>query len=158
MRNLQGVSHARKTCDNHEECSLCQEHASHLDRAEQARAEYARDRERPTNDRELFVSADMMRVTLLPILPHKICVFTPRLIAYNETFVALGGKRGLCVLWHEGVSGRDAPDVASTFVKFAELHDNAKQITFWVDNCSAQNKNWTFFLRYSTWCTERTWL
>ena len=133
------------TCTNHEDCSICQDHTAHLDRAEQARADYAKDRQRVTNDSELFVSADMMRVTLLPILPHKVCVFTPRLITYNETFTALGGKKGVCVLWHEGISGRDAPDVASAFMKFAELNHNTKHLTFWVDNCSAQNKNWTFF-------------
>ena len=49
-----------------------------------------------------------------------------------------------CVVWHEGVAGRDAPDAASTFMKFAELHRDAASITFWVDNCSAQNTNWTF--------------
>ena len=128
-------------CDNHETCSVCQEHAAHLDRAEKARAEYARDRQRQATEDDLFVSADMMRVTLLPILPHKVCAFTPRLIAYNETFAALGGKRGVCILWHEGVSGRDAPDVASVFMTFAELNNNVKLLTFWVDNCSAQNKN-----------------
>ena len=134
------------TCTEHDTCQVCRDHASHLDRAERARAEYARDRERPRDEDELVVSADMMRIAVLPIMPHKTCVFTSRLIAYNETFVPLGGGKGkgVCVVWHEGVAGRDAPDVASTFMKFAELHRDATSITFWVDNCSAQNKNWTF--------------
>ena len=134
------------SCTDHETCQVCQDHASHLDRAERARAEYARDRSRPRTADEMVVSADMMRIAVLPILPHKTCVFTSRLIAYNETFVSLGGGKGqgVCIVWHEGVAGRDAPDVASTFMKFAELHRHAASLTFWVDNCSAQNKNWTF--------------
>lgn len=114
-------------CDDNESCEICRDHAAHLDRAERARAGYARDRDNNTNGSDIFVSADMMRVTLLPILPHKICVFTPRLIAYNETFAPLGGKGGVCIVWHEGVAGRDAPDVASTFAKFAELNPDAKK-------------------------------
>lgn len=95
----------------------------------------------------------MMRICLLPQLPHKECAFTSRLVVYNETFAPVGQKswkrgeapRPVSVVWHEGVAGRDAPDVASAVIKYLETQRDAEQVTIWMDNCTAQNKNWTLF-------------
>ena len=38
---------------------------------------------------EEVVSADMMKVTVIPILPMKENIFTSRLAAFNETFAVL---------------------------------------------------------------------
>ena len=85
-------------------------------------SEYRRDAERGWEEHELVLSADMMRVSMLPVLPHKVCMFTRRIVANNETFSILhpsGQKRnsrqkkhGLAVLWHEGVAEHKAGDVA----------------------------------------------
>ena len=62
----------------------------------------------------------MIKVFMLPQLPIKECLFTPRLTCYNETFtpiLPLGndfrhatkqerGKPNACVLWHDAVAGR----------------------------------------------------
>ena len=65
----------------------------------------------------------------------------------HETFVPLGGGkgRGVCNC-ASCVAGRDVflPDVSPTSMIFTELHRNANSLTVWVDNCSGQNKNWTF--------------
>ena len=66
------------------------------------------------------------------------------------TFAPLGGRsrtgkpRG--IIWNESFSGRSDEDVTSTYIKYINqcMRDFA-QITFWADNCSAQNKNWTLF-------------
>ena len=45
------------------------------------------------------------------------------------------------VLWHKGGRGQPAADVASMFVSFIRKNWDTKDFIFWLDNCSAQNKN-----------------
>lgn len=72
-------------------------------------------------------------------------VFLPRIIAFNESFVALGEDKKMnpiAVIWHEGIAGRKKEDIISTFYSFFLKMRDAENITLWLDNCSAQNKNW----------------
>jgi len=46
------------------------------------------------------------------------------------------------VVWHEGVAGRSAGEIASAYVVAVEKERDLLHSVFWVDNCSAQNKNW----------------
>ena len=50
---------------------------------------YRADADRPWESVEIILSADMMKITLLPVLPLKECIFSPRIIAYNETFAVV---------------------------------------------------------------------
>ncbi|CAH1967191.1 unnamed protein product [Acanthoscelides obtectus] len=53
--------------------------------------------------------------------------------------------------WHEAIRGRSATDVASAYYNVIKNSDNVtKKFTFWVDNCSAQNKNWTLYSAFAT--------
>ena len=61
---------------------------------------------------------------MLPRMPGvKRAVFTKRLVTFHKAFVPLGkfsktkGFVPAKVIWHEGTSGRNAKDVASTFAK-----------------------------------------
>ena len=56
----------------------------------QARAAYQKDGEGVWAEGELVVSADMMRIFLLPQLPHKECIFTSCLV--YEIFSAVGKR------------------------------------------------------------------
>ena len=76
----------------------------------------------------------------------KVVVFCKRIVVFNETFAPVGrSKNGkgktTGVLLHDGIRGRSAEDVASTFVSFIRKNQDAKGFIFWLDNCSAQNKN-----------------
>ena len=134
------------------ECDVCASHKVHIEEATQARGEYRRDAERVWADDELVLSADMMRVNMLPVLPHKACLFTRRIVAYNETFSILQPsgrkrnsqqrKRGLAVLWHEGVAERKAGDVASCYLAMLKANRDVKEFTIYCDNCASQNKCW----------------
>lgn len=92
-----------------------------------------------------------MKVTMLPRLDmFKKVIFCPRAVFFNESFVPLGGKKkNICqpfaALWHEGISGRDAKDFVSAIYKFLLSKRDLQEITLWLDNCSAQNKNWTLY-------------
>ena len=58
-------------------------HTTHTSRwPQEARQRYREDAERGWGE-EIATTGDMMRVTMLPILPLKVCIFTPRLIAHD---------------------------------------------------------------------------
>lgn len=74
-------------------------------------------------------------------------IFMPRVIAFNETFVPIGKsqEKPIAFIWHEGISGRSKDDITSTFYKFLVSIRDAENVTIWLDNCAAQNKNWGLF-------------
>ena len=87
---------------------------------------------------------------MLPeILGAKSGVFTQRICAYNESFSPLEKKVGESIgfLWHQGIAGRNDEDVTSCFVKLLQLFTlrGVINLIVWLDNCTAQNKNWTLF-------------
>nr|CAH7754007.1 unnamed protein product [Callosobruchus chinensis] len=96
---------------------------------------------------------DLQKVIMLPRAEmFKEVIFTPRVIAFNESFVPVGayskGFKPLAVIWHEGVRDRKK-DLISTFYAFLLNNRDTQSITMWLDNCAAQNKNWSllsFFL------------
>ena len=48
------------------------------------------------------------------------------------------------MLYHEGITGRIAKDVAAFYIKAIKLCEE-KHFEFWTDNCCSQNKNWSLF-------------
>lgn len=104
-------------------CQQCQMHVEHMDRVTEARTEYRRAWEREWTEDEYGCSADLMKITLIPVLPHKATVFTPRLVVFNETFAPLENhskpKRARSVTvrgtraGREGIAGRDGVDLAA---------------------------------------------
>lgn len=72
-----------------------------------------------------------------------------RLVVFNETFAALTKDDNICVMWHEAIRGRSASDVASAYYNIIKKCSiEVMKFIFWVDNCSAQNKNWTLFTSF----------
>lgn len=65
----------------------------------------------------------------------------------HETFAPLHAKdTNKCLLWHEGIAGRSASEVSSTYFKIITSESSdVSTFIFWADNCSAQNKNWTLY-------------
>lgn len=49
------------------------------------------------------------------------------------------------VIWHEALAGRKKEELCSTFHKYLLSQRDAVSIKIWLDNCAAQNKNWTLF-------------
>ena len=131
------------------DCEKCCKFQAHIKTAEEARSAYKAEKEliRPTD--EIAVSVDMQKVIMLPRLPGiKEAIFCRRLVVFNETFAPIGknaGMKPVGVLWHEGIRGRSAEDVASTFIAFIRHYRDCKRFIFWADNCSGQNKNWFLY-------------
>ena len=84
----------------------------------------------------------------------KTIVFTRQIVVYNETFAPLGDKKSkskttkpVAMTWHEGEGKRSSQEICTAYIKFLNNGTNRdiENVTFWVDNCSAQNKCWWLF-------------
>ena len=121
-------------------CELCCQFQAHITKATNARKKYRKDIKLPN-----VFCVDMQQVIIIPKLTTKEAFFTSRLVCFNETFASgKSGEKDYAVVWHEGIKGRKAGDVASSYVKFlGEVGE--KFPIFWTDNCAGQNKNWLLF-------------
>lgn len=136
------------------ECEFCSTWEVHHCRVEAARKLYKEHAEMTFDNDTFCVSADLQKVIMLPRMDmFKAVIFTRRLTAYNESFVPVGKKQRkrqpFAVLWHEAITTRKKEDLISAFYQFFLHNRDVKNIIIWLDNCSAQNKNWcllTFFV------------
>ena len=140
----------KKNCDCEFECKQYQTYIADKRRYTKARIAYQSDAEKPNNTSEPIVSADLQKVILIPRMDQfKRSIFTSRLCVYNETFTAIGTHtkrpKDKTIVWHEAIAGRRDEDVTSAFHKFLLTYRDAQILTLWMDNCSAQNKNYTIF-------------
>lgn len=132
-----------------DDCDTCLKYKKHIDHAKNSRKLYKQQSKIRSDDNTVYVSADLQKIIMLPrIDSFKRVIFAQRLIAYHESFVPLGEKPKLypfAVIWNESVSGRNKEDIASTFYSFLLRQRDSISVTFWLDNCASQNKNWCFF-------------
>lgn len=152
--NLHKTSHSqddavRKNCEN---CNAWDEHKKMYTAA---RENYKKDVElSKTDTNTLFYSVDLQKVIMLPRIDgFKSVLFTRRIVVFNESFAPLGKVQNsfpFAALWHEAIAGRNKEQIISAFHQFLLQMRDVKNIVLWVDNCSAQNKNWAFltFLVY----------
>ncbi|KAF2890115.1 hypothetical protein ILUMI_16058 [Ignelater luminosus] len=134
-----------------EECFACEKYEIHrMETSHVLDNDDVRDAKTSANPR--VCAADLQKVIMLPRCDtFKEFLFTPRLIAFNQSFVAAGNYKisPVAVLWHEAISGRKKDDIVSTFYAFLNNIRDSEDIVIWLDNCSGQNKNWclyTFFV------------
>lgn len=143
--NLHNPAHVKNGCDP--SCETCSSYLKHKARYVKARKLYDTDAKKKCTSNEIYASVDLQKVIMLPRMDtFKCTIFCPRLVAYNETFVPLGqftnANPVLAVVWHDAVAGRKQEDIVSTFRAYMLSKRDADCITLWLDNCSAQNKNW----------------
>lgn len=144
-------------------CNECNTFLVHKKKYTLARKHYQEDTSiTPTNE-HIIASADLQKVIVSLILQFKKpiillqvimlprmemfkeAIFTPRIIAFNESFVITRKKQTIptAVIWHEAITGRSTEDITSAFYAFFLSVRDARHVTLWLDNCSSQNKNWT---------------
>lgn len=129
------------------ECQTCLKKSDHRTKYIEARQEYETDGEavRPGH---MVRSTDLQKVIMLPRLPGvKTVCFTKRIIAFHETFAPINSylkvSPNLCVVWHEGLAGRRCEEITSVYMKCIERDRDFEHIIYFMDNCAAQNKNWS---------------
>ena len=69
------------------------------------------------NDHVTYWQLASSSFLLLSKLTTKEHFFVSRLNVFNETFASLKGDANFVMLWHEGIAGRVAANVASSFIK-----------------------------------------
>lgn len=92
-----------------------------------------------------------MQVVQIPRLEGlKSVIFAQRLLVFNETFAPVGDYAKsypvVACVWDEPTAGRTANEILSCFSRIIENYKDKSKIVLWLDNCSAQNKNWNLFL------------
>ena len=130
----------------HENCISCQFYGERVNKAISARNHYKEDGNKEVGQDEMLLSVDLQKVMLLPRLPGlKKAIFCKRLVVFSKSFVPTGTRngKGIGILWHEGIVGWCASDIAISFIKVLNLSRfrDYKHITPCADNCSGQNKN-----------------
>lgn len=140
------------TPDLSETCNRCLSYKNHIKNASEAREEYKKCQSIIEDSEDtLTVDADLQKIIMLPRMDmYKEVIFTPRLIAFNESFVPIKKftkqRPPFAAVWHEAVSGRKKADIVSTYhAFFTSYARDFKNIIIWVDNCTAQIKNWCLF-------------
>ncbi|KAG5885241.1 hypothetical protein JTB14_032940 [Gonioctena quinquepunctata] len=155
LKNSQNhlLSTKRDMRDIQPNCEKCEEQTGHLEKVKKARAAYQKDKFQK-DQKMMCYSVDLQKVIMLPRMDqYKIVLFTPRIVIFNESFVPVGEQKHLnavAAIWHEGIAGRKKEDIISSFHAFFLKNRDAQTVTLWLDNCSAQNKNWCMlsFLTY----------
>ena len=132
---------------------IAQEWKDHLEIAKTARQNYREDSAQQWPEDTAVFAADLQKVLLLPYLHDlKVCMFTSRLVTFNETFARMGKdktKNNTLVVWNESVAGRKKEDIASAFAYVVEKNRDVAKFIFWLDNCASQNKNWSLYTMFT---------
>lgn len=144
--NLHDETHTKENLQT--SCDCCNKWIKHIKRADASRQMYAKDKDKAEDKDTIIYCADMEKVIMLPRLEmFKSAIFTNRITVYNESFVPVGKNqkrsKPFAALWHEALFGRSKDELISTFYNFFISKRDTKQIILWLDNCSAQNKNWS---------------
>ena len=74
-------------------CDYCESWEEHVKRAKACREAYQNDATKEHDNDQIYLSVDLQKVIMLPRLPGvKTCLFTKRIVVFNESFAPLGGR------------------------------------------------------------------
>lgn len=132
-----------------EDCEACVRQRDHDTLKREARETYIAEGAE-VSEGKMVRSVDLQKVIMLPIMPGvKSVCFTKRIIAFHETFAPIDAYKRLnktnSIVWHEGLAGRLGEEIASTFLIAIKQDREFQKLVYFMDNCTAQNKNWTLF-------------
>ena len=91
------------------------------------------------------MSADLQKVIMLKKIDEfKTCVFTTRLVTFNETLILVSLVRMEKTQQLFGTKRHQADETRTLRLPFTSVLKvfGIKKKTFWPDNCSGQSKNW----------------
>ena len=86
-------------------------------------------------------SFDLHKVHVLPVLTTNTAYYKHQLSLYNEGVHNVAQNQGYAYLWTEDIAHRGAREISSVIYQHVTTNcQNEKQLSFWCDNCWAQNK------------------
>lgn len=155
-----GFFHPKK--DRCETCSLYEDADS--ERKEQLKTDYEqhvknkelvrqiKDDEKKTSDPKTKTVAcfDLEKVLSLPQSEVGVFHYKRKYPVYNFTIYNILTKSGYCYVWHAAIAKRGANEIASCLWSYlqGEAERGIKDISFYSDNCSGQNRNRFVFALY----------
>ena len=140
--------YSEKLCDCL--CNLCQRFKIHIKNANESRNLMRKDSKTAENrnDSKVILSADMQKSLLFPIIHVKDNYFTEKLTLFNQTFAELGKSNdALCLISFDAEISKGANEFVNFHLQVLKSpkYSDKKSITFYVDNCYYQNKNYILF-------------
>lgn len=87
---------------------------------------------------------DLQKVLSTPCAEISTLYYSRKFSTYNLTFYDLSTKDGFCYVWNENEGGRGSDEIGSILINFLnslETFVNVKEVTFYCDCCSGQNRN-----------------
>lgn len=118
--------------------------AEHLKRAETIYDRKAMDRALSLEKSDTFVASfDLQQCLPTPYLKSGAAFYKRQLWTFNLTIRNCTTNKPYCFMWHEGIGGRGANQIASCVYNYIlnYVPDGIKHLIFYSDSCSGQNKN-----------------
>lgn len=107
-----------------------------------ARKEKDSDKNSALNDKNILLSTfDLQAVTPLPNGNVSTFYYKSKLNVFNFTLFNIPEKKGSCYIWHEGEAKRGANEISTCVFNYIKTFGIGKDIIFFSDDCSSQNKN-----------------
>lgn len=96
------------------------------------------------NPKLVVVTMDLQAVLLCPKSMSSATYYKRKLSVHNFTLYNLATKDTVCYTWHEGQGGLEADEFATIVINYLEsLSSDVKEVIFWSDGCTYQNRNST---------------
>ena len=118
--------------------------AEHLLRAEMAREEKDRNKERAASDKTFVaIICDLEQVSSCPKATAQQFFYVSKVSCYNYSVYDLGTKDGTCYRWDETKSKRGASEMGSGLHHYLTqvIPKDVREVAVWADTCGGQNRN-----------------
>lgn len=126
------------------------EYDLHKENIRNSRLEKENDKKNSMLEKDVVLATfDLQAVMPLPNGNISSFFYKSKLNAYNFTVYNIKTKEGFCYLWNESIAKRGAIEIVTGVYTFLKDHcQGKKEVIFYSDNCTAQNKNKIMFCMY----------
>ncbi|XP_052122519.1 uncharacterized protein LOC127749229 [Frankliniella occidentalis] len=145
-------------CNAAQKAKLQEKFDMHLKHKNDAKVARKADREyaQEKKDTVCYAIYDLQKTLCVPNLDIGEVYYKRKLSMYNFTIYNVIEHQGFCYTWNESEARKGANEIATSVLLFIEMMANrgVKEIIFWSDNCSGQNKNKYLFSMYTHACAK----